>query len=660
MDNSRMSFVVPESAHCFSADSSTTNMLLASVKAIKKLTEIVQGRKGYILSDEVGNAELTLSSVLGIPIYGSTPDARKLCRSRNAARKIIQEAGLVLAPGFESLPSDSRGPCALIARSLLALPEHERFALFTTRGIQNSFSVDPLSNQPDIYFDRIDLAVPEYLLEELAQGSYELPTKVVRDMKSVKSTFGADVRPASADQPPRVRKHFLTNNPMPASAGAEAEIYKSMQIPSSITKKNISAVWTEGPPIEHLQESNLQQVPENHPLARRRNTFHSVTREHGMESHMNTIRESERHWRKSSEFVKDDSGQIDQTNGDKIGSIPKPVKHKISEADIRAMEELLIPAVRFVNARSWENFVASWNSGNGNIVEPVVGVLFDNDNRGNFQSLSQIRGPSARWPIKSTTKRIDAAISISPTGSWHLLLTLESLVDENTENVAIIVPQQTISNEVLCNIYTTLAMNCASHNLYGIIVIEILTWTDKWGDRTTAVYNLRSTFTSNVLRAATILVASGCRQESAQGPMVFHKHEVPMRLRFLNDKLCRYMNQRHVKEEFARKIISDLENVEQRVGLYVEGLSHPQIKILTKRAAIQMTVKHGIRYDERSRCGSLWPSLDSDGPTVLSMICIEKSLAGALQLFLADLILLWRRIHVFGIGYKDNLKHQDS
>ncbi|KAJ3010290.1 hypothetical protein HKX48_007473 [Thoreauomyces humboldtii] len=103
MDEERVRFIVPEAARCFPPSAPLATMLLCSRRALASLRKMCQGRSAMIICDVVGEAEVTLSSALSIPVLGPTPEAyAQHLSTRAKARDFLRSAGVPVAPALES------------------------------------------------------------------------------------------------------------------------------------------------------------------------------------------------------------------------------------------------------------------------------------------------------------------------------------------------------------------------------------------------------------------------------------------------------------------------------------------------------------------------------------------------------------------------------
>jgi hypothetical protein len=69
MQNGRVRFIVPEIAPFFPEQSSTSVAMLSSVKALKKLKEMIDGHNAILLSDSATENDVKLSFVRHSPNY---------------------------------------------------------------------------------------------------------------------------------------------------------------------------------------------------------------------------------------------------------------------------------------------------------------------------------------------------------------------------------------------------------------------------------------------------------------------------------------------------------------------------------------------------------------------------------------------------------------
>ncbi|KAJ3171709.1 hypothetical protein HDU88_007789 [Geranomyces variabilis] len=107
MDEDRVRFVFPEAAACFPDTAPLATKLLCSRRALSELRSMCMGKSSVIIADVIGEAEVMLSSALGIPLLGPTPEAYAAHLStRGRARSFLQSCGVPTAPALESRAID--------------------------------------------------------------------------------------------------------------------------------------------------------------------------------------------------------------------------------------------------------------------------------------------------------------------------------------------------------------------------------------------------------------------------------------------------------------------------------------------------------------------------------------------------------------------------
>ncbi|KAJ3187928.1 hypothetical protein HDU85_006321 [Gaertneriomyces sp. JEL0708] len=124
LDANRIRFVVPEAARCFRPSTPISAMLLSSRRALTTLRRMCQQSTSFLICDAVGQNEVILSSTLGLPIFGPTPEAySSLLSSQARARDFLRSTGVPLVPAMESHARDEYEVCLHTLKAVAMFPE---------------------------------------------------------------------------------------------------------------------------------------------------------------------------------------------------------------------------------------------------------------------------------------------------------------------------------------------------------------------------------------------------------------------------------------------------------------------------------------------------------------------------------------------------------
>jgi hypothetical protein len=108
--SSRFRIIHPENYVRLPERFSLSAKLLASPRALKRLKLMLQGRPAFIVPGIVGDAEIDLAVLLGIPVLGSHPAVAAAVASKTGARALFRHAHVNVAPGQTVRPVE--GPLA--------------------------------------------------------------------------------------------------------------------------------------------------------------------------------------------------------------------------------------------------------------------------------------------------------------------------------------------------------------------------------------------------------------------------------------------------------------------------------------------------------------------------------------------------------------------
>ncbi|KAJ1550199.1 hypothetical protein HK096_008208 [Nowakowskiella sp. JEL0078] len=98
ISDGRFKLVIPENAKLFPPNSSLTAIILSSPKTIRFLKKKTRGRPCYIIPGIVGNHEITLSSILNVPLICSNETCKDIMFSESRQREFLAQSEAIIAP----------------------------------------------------------------------------------------------------------------------------------------------------------------------------------------------------------------------------------------------------------------------------------------------------------------------------------------------------------------------------------------------------------------------------------------------------------------------------------------------------------------------------------------------------------------------------------
>ncbi|KXZ47062.1 hypothetical protein GPECTOR_38g299 [Gonium pectorale] len=104
---SRYRIVVPENYSRLPGHMSVTAKLLASPRALKRISAAVHGRLAYIVPGNVHDEEVELAVHLGVPLLGPSPSVCRALSRKSAARELFKGIAANIAPGCTIRPRHS-------------------------------------------------------------------------------------------------------------------------------------------------------------------------------------------------------------------------------------------------------------------------------------------------------------------------------------------------------------------------------------------------------------------------------------------------------------------------------------------------------------------------------------------------------------------------
>lgn len=114
--------VVPENHARLPGHMSVTAKLLASPRALKRISAAVQGRLSYIVPGNVGDEEVELAVHLGVPLLGPSPSVFRALSKKSAARELFKSIAANIAPGCAIRPRGAVGVPGTAASTLSTAP----------------------------------------------------------------------------------------------------------------------------------------------------------------------------------------------------------------------------------------------------------------------------------------------------------------------------------------------------------------------------------------------------------------------------------------------------------------------------------------------------------------------------------------------------------
>ncbi|KND00756.1 uncharacterized protein SPPG_03869 [Spizellomyces punctatus DAOM BR117] len=241
-------------------------------------------------------------------------------------------------------------------------------------------------------------------------------------------------------------------------------------------------------------------------------------------------------------------------------------------------------------------------------------------------------------------KMIEIGIVVDFEGKYDILIMADVLLHHaNLSPTALIVPytSDTQRQQDLAPMLAKIASKCASDGIAGPLSVQFLTWIDpSTGDRKYWATQIRPFTSPTLLRAATVLLATGCKPDSRGWKVTLPKTEIPFQVRYARS--VRFLDQAQLRSSFQTKQMRGMSPNEPRVALYIYGLEHGQVATMTRAAAVATALNNGLRYDFLTRTGMLYPEQDATWGGILPFISIAHSYESLLETTLLNLLHLNR------------------
>lgn len=103
--SSRLTVLLPEEAHRLPEGMSLTRLVLLSARLMKVLKAIAVGRHAFIIPGVIGQEELTLATLLNIPLLGPFPQIAEVFGSKSGVHRLLESSEVMAPPGATQLRS---------------------------------------------------------------------------------------------------------------------------------------------------------------------------------------------------------------------------------------------------------------------------------------------------------------------------------------------------------------------------------------------------------------------------------------------------------------------------------------------------------------------------------------------------------------------------
>ncbi|KAI8819299.1 uncharacterized protein EV422DRAFT_534273 [Fimicolochytrium jonesii] len=505
LDENRIRFVVPEAGPCFPADAPIASMLICSRRALANLKRMCQGKNAILLCDVIGEAEVRLSSVLGIPVLGPTLDAyEKYLSSRGRTREFLRSIGVPVVPALTSHAINEKEVHTHIMKCMSMFPEvplwtynadpsMKRVETHENDGPWATLDTDHVSFVPDLY--------------EPSQPVSEKPSK-----------------------------------PGTATGGC----------PTAIDGFN--------------PRSRPVTAPESEPPER---PFTATTAGLG-------------------------------------GSRPRTAMAGSIAANMsRAREEVPLKVRVVYPSGTWPGLIERWLKGGAYIMGYPTSDPRD-------------------------VRQVHVGIDLSPSGRWKPICVAQVLLNRHklTSTAVVIQHGEAKIHEDLKPTLDKIAEACAEKSIVGLLTIEFLTW-DTGDVHNYWACHIRPHLSAALLRAATVLLATGCKTDLKDWKAKFLRQDVPLHVRFAQG--ARFMDQSRIRPDFHSKKILSVGIAESRASIYLHTLEHGQVGVMTRKAAATALKLSGVDFDIWTRTGTLFFEQDAPWRGVLAHAVVANDYNTALD-----------------------------
>ncbi|KAJ3136188.1 hypothetical protein HK100_001917 [Physocladia obscura] len=145
-------------------------------------------------------------------------------------------------------------------------------------------------------------------------------------------------------------------------------------------------------------------------------------------------------------------------------------------------------------------------------------------------------------------------LDASPTaGQATQLVSCEAVLDKEFEQIAMIVPQQKMPHAMLLKIIERISSACLKAGIFGYIGLQMHVWRDIGMERNGWWVNHLYPFLSpSLLKASSVIVATGCPIDMKSGTAKFNWSDIPLHLEKTHEAV--YTNQSLLRQDFESAI----------------------------------------------------------------------------------------------------------
>lgn len=95
----RLHFIWPENHSRFPTHYSTTQLLLLSPKALKRIRTLIRNKPAYIVPGVPSKDDIKLSNALEVPLFSGSPQVQQVHCTKSGAKRLFNELQIPTAPG---------------------------------------------------------------------------------------------------------------------------------------------------------------------------------------------------------------------------------------------------------------------------------------------------------------------------------------------------------------------------------------------------------------------------------------------------------------------------------------------------------------------------------------------------------------------------------
>ncbi|KAJ3392108.1 hypothetical protein HDU84_004817 [Entophlyctis sp. JEL0112] len=246
-------------------------------------------------------------------------------------------------------------------------------------------------------------------------------------------------------------------------------------------------------------------------------------------------------------------------------------------------------------------------------------------------------------------RRVEIGYFLEYSGHRSQLITAEAMYDSSFEQIGLIVPQQILPHSMIAKLVDRLSANCLKTGIYGHVSLQLSVWFDSdIGKHRWWANNFYAFLSPTLLKAASVLVTTGCPIEMKSGSARFSWNDIPLHLEKTQNAI--FADRPQIRVDFESDIKKQAGGpIEKRVALYIDALRSEEVDRLTWRGFNCSCQRDGLVFNEKARIGCLMPMPNPLIPMMMPLIVMAAEYKSAIELFLNSLVICHRKLNHYDI-----------